>query len=218
MSNALPIATSAQVKAEAGRLLHARRGSVAGSLFLHIGAALAGLAGPLLVGSLVDAVTEGTTTARVDVLAGLLAGFVLVQTVLTGAARKASFVIGEGVFADLRETFMQRVLALPLSTVERAGTGDLVSRTTGDVDTMARTVRFAVPETVVALITTVLTVTAALLASPQVAVVGVAGVAACSSAVAISSSRAVLDTRATRPVERRASCERTRESRASVGR
>ena len=175
MSTALPIATSAQVKAEAGRLLHARRGSVAGSLLLHIGAALAGLAGPWLVGSLVDAVTEGTTTARVDVLAGLLAGFVLVQTVLTGAARKASFVIGEGVFADLRETFMQRVLALPLSTVERAGTGDLVSRTTGDVDTMARTVRFAVPETVVALITTVLTVTAALLASPQVAVVGVAG-------------------------------------------
>ena len=175
MSTALPIATSAQVKAEAGRLLHARRGSVAGSLLLHIGAALAGLAGPWLVGSLVDAVTEGTTTARVDVLAGILAGFVLVQTVLTGAARKASFVIGEGVFADLRETFMQRVLALPLSTVERAGTGDLVSRTTGDVDTMARTVRFAVPETVVALITTVLTVTAALLASPQVAVVGVAG-------------------------------------------
>ena len=175
MSTALPIATSAQVQAEAGRMLHARRGSVAGSLLLHIGAALAGLAGPWLVGSLVDAVTEGTTTARVDVLAGLLAGFVLVQTVLTRAARKASFVIGEGVFADLRETFMQRVLALPLSTVERAGTGDLVSRTTGDVDTMARTVRFAVPETVVALITTVLTVTAALLASPQVAVVGVAG-------------------------------------------
>jgi ABC-type multidrug transport system fused ATPase/permease subunit len=175
VSTALPIATSAQVQAEAGRLLHARRGSVAGSLLLHVGAALAGLAGPWLVGSLVDAVTERTTTARVDILAGLLAGFVLVQTVLTRAARKASFVIGEGVFADLRETFMQRVLALPLSTVERAGTGDLVSRTTGDVDTMARTVRFAVPETVVALITTVLTVIAALLASPQVAVVGVAG-------------------------------------------
>jgi ABC-type multidrug transport system fused ATPase/permease subunit len=175
VSTALPIATSAQVQAEAGRLLHARRGAVAGSLLLHVGAALAGLAGPWLVGSLVDAVTKRTTTARVDILAGLLAGFVLVQTVLTRAARKASFVIGEGVFADLRETFMQRVLALPLSTVERAGTGDLVSRTTGDVDTMARTVRFAVPETVVALITTVLTVIAALLASPQVAVVGVAG-------------------------------------------
>ena len=64
MSTALPIATSAQVQAEAGRLLHARRGSVAGLLLLHIGAALAGLAGPWLVGSLVNAVTEGTTTAQ----------------------------------------------------------------------------------------------------------------------------------------------------------
>ena len=175
MSTALPIATSAQVRVEAKRLLRDRLGPVAWSLVLHIGAALAGLAGPWLLGTLVDAVTEGTTTKRVDLLAGVLAGFVLVQTVLTHAARKASFVIGEGVFADLRETFMQRVLALPLSTVESAGTGDLISRTTGDVDTMARTVRFAVPETVVALITTVLTVTAAVLASPQVALACVAG-------------------------------------------
>jgi ABC-type multidrug transport system fused ATPase/permease subunit len=175
MSTALPIATSAQVRVEAKRLLRDRLGPVAWSLVLHIGAALAGLAGPWLLGTLVDAVTEGTTMKRVDLLAGVLAGFVLMQTVLTRAARKASFVIGEGVFADLRETFMHRVLALPLSTVESAGTGDLISRTTGDVDTMARTVRFAVPETVVALITTVLTVIAAVLTSPQVALACVAG-------------------------------------------
>ena len=175
MTTALPVATSAQVRFEAKRLLRDRRGPVAWSLILHIGAALAGLAGPWLLGTLVDAVTEGTTTTRVDLLAGVLAVFVLVQTVLTRAARKASFVIGEGAFADLRETFMQRVLALPLSTVERAGTGDLISRTTGDVDTMARTVRFAIPETIVALIMTVLTVIAAALASPQVALACVAG-------------------------------------------
>ncbi|HEY9377483.1 MAG TPA: ABC transporter ATP-binding protein [Jiangellaceae bacterium] len=175
MSNTLPVASSAQVRSEAGRLLRSRRGQLARSLVLHIGAALAGLAGPWLLGALVDAVTGGTTTRRVDTLAAVLAGFVLAQTVLTRAARKVSFVIGEGVFAELRETFMQRVLALPLSTVERAGTGDLVSRTTGDVDTMARTVRFAVPETVVALITTVVTMTAAVLASPAVAVMSVVG-------------------------------------------
>jgi ABC-type multidrug transport system fused ATPase/permease subunit len=175
MTSTLPVASSAQVRAEAGRLLRSRRGAVSWSLMLHIGAALAGLAGPWLLGTLVDAVTEGTTTARVDTLAAVLAGFVLAQTVLTRAARKVSFVIGEGAFAELRETFMSRVLTLPLSTVERAGTGDLVSRTTGDVDTMARTVRFAVPETAVALIMTVFTVTAAVLVSPQVALVSVVG-------------------------------------------
>jgi ABC-type multidrug transport system fused ATPase/permease subunit len=175
MSTALPVATSQQVRTEAGRLLRSRRRQVGWSLVLHVGAALAGLAGPWLLGTLVDAVTTGTTTTRVDVLVGVFAGFVVVQAILTRAARKVSFVIGEGVFAELRETFMQRVLALPLSTVERAGTGDLVSRTTGDVETMARTVRFAVPETIVALITTVLTITAAALAGPLVAMAGVVG-------------------------------------------
>jgi ABC-type multidrug transport system fused ATPase/permease subunit len=175
MSTRLPVASSAQVRAEAGRLLRSRRGALVRSLVLHVLAALAGLAGPWLLGTLVDAVREGTTTTRVDALAAVLAGFIGAQTLLTRAARKASFVIAEGVFAELREAFLNRVLALPLSTVERAGTGDLVSRTTGDVDTMARTVRFAVPETVVAFITTVLTLAAAVLASPLVALACVVG-------------------------------------------
>ena len=175
MSTRLPVATPAQVRAEAVRLLRLHRGGVAWSLVLHVLAAVTGLAGPWLLGTLVDAVTTGTTTTRVDAIAAALAGFVLAQTVLTRAARKASFVIGESVFAELREQFLTRVLALPLSTVERAGTGDLVSRTTGDVDTMARTIRFAVPETVVAIVTTVLTLAAAVLASPLVALACVVG-------------------------------------------
>ena len=75
----------------------------------------------------------------------VLAAFLVAQTVLTWFARRASFVLSEKMFAELREDFMRRVLALPLSTVERAGTGDLVSRTTADVDALARTVRFASP-------------------------------------------------------------------------
>ena len=42
--------------------------------------------------------------------------------------------LGETVFAELREGFLERVLRLPLSTVERAGTGDLVTRSTGDIE------------------------------------------------------------------------------------
>ncbi len=175
MSTRLPVATSAQVRAEAGRLLRSRRGELVRSLVLHVLAAMAGLAGPWLLGTLVDDVRGGTTTTRVDTLVAILAAFVIAQTLLTRAARKASFVIGEGVFAELREAFLTRVLALPLSTVERAGTGDLVSRTTGDVDTMARTVRFAIPETVVALVTTALTLAAAVVASPLVALGCVVG-------------------------------------------
>jgi ABC-type multidrug transport system fused ATPase/permease subunit len=102
--------------------------------------------------------------------------FLVAETILTWFARRASFVISEKIFAELREDFMRRVLGLPLSTVERAGTGDLVSRTTADVDSLARTVRFAVPETMIAAITTVLTVAAAAWVNPLAAIPCIAGV------------------------------------------
>jgi ABC-type multidrug transport system fused ATPase/permease subunit len=61
------------------------------------------------------------------------------------------------------------VLAVPLSTVERAGTGDLLTRTSRDVDALSRSVRFAVPETMIALLTAVLAVGALVLVSPLLA-------------------------------------------------
>jgi ABC-type multidrug transport system fused ATPase/permease subunit len=143
---------------------------------LHAAAAAAGLAGPPLLGALVQSVQDGTTSAYVDKILLLLAGFLVVQTILTWLARRASFVLSEKIFAELREDFMRRVLALPLSTVERAGTGDLVSRTTADVDSLARTVRFAVPETVIAAVTVVLTVAAAFWVNPLAALPCLAGV------------------------------------------
>ena len=79
-------------------------------------------------------------------------------------------------FAELREDFMHRVLALPLSTVERAGTGDLVSRTTADIDALTRTIRFAIPETLIAAVTALLTVAAAIWVSPLAALPCIAGV------------------------------------------
>ena len=122
-------------------------------LSLHALAALAAVVGPRLLGSMVQSVRDGTTTEHVDRLAMLLAVSLIAQTVLTFVARRASFVLGETVFAELREGFLERVLRLPLSTVERAGTGDLVTRSTGDIEALARTVRFAVPEVLVAIVT-----------------------------------------------------------------
>jgi ABC-type multidrug transport system fused ATPase/permease subunit len=138
-------------------------------LVLHALAAVTGLAGPRLLGALVQSVQDGTTQTHVDRIAALLAGFVVAQTLLTRWARSKSFVLGEQVLADLREDFLDRVLRLPLSTVERAGTGDLLTRTTSDVDALTRTVRFAVPETMVAAVTTLLTLAATFLVSPLLA-------------------------------------------------
>ncbi len=175
MSELLPIADGPELRRQA-RILGARhKRALLGVVGLHAMAATAGLAGPPLLGRLVDAVQQGTTTGYVDKLVVVLAVFLVAQTILTWLARRASFVLSEQIFAELREDFMRRVLALPLSTVERAGTGDLVSRTTADVDSLARTIRFAIPETLIAAVTTVLTVAAAVWVNPLAALPCIAG-------------------------------------------
>ena len=178
MSDLLPIASGPELRAQAKLLGSRHRRALVGVIGLHAAAAAAGLAGPALLGLLVQAVVDGTTRGYVDKIVLVLAGFLLAQTILTWLARRASFVLSEEMFAELREDFMRRVLALPLSTVERAGTGDLVSRTTADVDSLARTVRFAVPETLIAGVTTLLTVAAAIWVSPIAALPCIAGVPA----------------------------------------
>jgi ABC-type multidrug transport system fused ATPase/permease subunit len=178
VSDLLPIASGPELRAQAKLLGSRHRRALAGVIGLHAAAAAAGLAGPALLGQLVEAVVQGTSRSYVDKVVLVLAGFLLAQTILTWLARRASFVLSEQMFAELREDFMRRVLALPLSTVERAGTGDLVSRTTADVDSLARTVRFAVPETLIAAVTTLLTVAAAVWVSPIAALPCIAGVPA----------------------------------------
>ena len=169
MSTSLPVADASQVRAYAAGLARRHPRELGLSLLLYAAAAVAGLAAPWLLGDLVEQVEGGTTRGHVDRVALLLALSVLAAAVLTWWSRRISLVLAERVFADLREDFLERVVALPLSTVERAGAGDLLSRTTADVDTLAKTVRYAVPEVLVAAITTTLTVAAAFLVSWRVA-------------------------------------------------
>ena len=177
MSTRLPVAGTDAVRAEARRLLQAHRRALVRVIALHAAAALASLGGPWLLGLLVDLVVGEAPAGRsVDRIALALAGFVLAQTLLTRVARRSAMVLGEDVFARLREEFMARVGALPLSTVERAGTGDLVARTTNDVESISWTVRFAIPSIIVAGVTTVLTAVAAAVVGGPVALALLAGV------------------------------------------
>ena len=165
----LPVATGAEVKAYVAALIRRQRRKTMGVLALYALAGMAGLAGPRLLGEIVGAVQHGTTRSHIDRIAVLLGAFVIAQAVLVRAARYASSVIAEGIFAELREEFLRKVVALPLSTVERAGTGDLLTRMTSDVDAMSRSVRFAMPETMIAMATAVLTLVAAFITAPLIA-------------------------------------------------
>ena len=172
----LPVADMASVRRHTRELLREHRATMTRVVGLHALAALAALVAPRLVGELVDGIAHGTTRSQIDTISLWLAASVLLQTVLMWAARRASFIMGESVFAGLREQFISRVTALPLSTVERAGTGDLLARTTNDVEALSYVVRFGIPSLFVAVVTTVLTVVAALVTGPLVAIPIVVGV------------------------------------------
>ena len=174
----LPIADQSQLRAHTGRLLRRHRSGLALVLTLHALAATAGLAGPWLLGRMVDAVARGTSASVVDQVAIVLVVAVLARTVLIRYAQQSAMVLGESVFAELREDFIATVTRLPLSTVERAGTGDLVARTTNDVDRVAHTVRFGVPRVLVSAATIVLTLIAAFAVDPTLALAMLIGIPA----------------------------------------
>ena len=171
----LPVADAQRVRAFAGRLLRSYRRPLATVVLLQALAAVAALALPWLLGGLVDAVVAGTTRRYVDTVALWLVGVVVLQALVTRYAQRSAMVLGEEVFAELRERFLSGVTHLPLSTVERAGTGDLLGRTTNDIDRVQWAVRFGVPRVLVTTTTIVLTFGAALLASPLVALAMLVG-------------------------------------------
>jgi ABC-type multidrug transport system fused ATPase/permease subunit len=168
----LPIAPRTVVLAHARALTREHRRPLLRVLGWHGIAALVGLVGPWVIGRIVQEVTSGVGgTGRIDVLIGVLGGAILAQTVLTWGARRASFILAERIFADLREGFITSAVRLPLSVVERAGTGDLVARTTNDIDALARVIRFGIPAVVVSVTTVAATVVAAIVTSPLTALV-----------------------------------------------
>ena len=163
MSNetALPVADGRAVRRHAQAIARRHPRLLGGAVMLHGAAALAALAAPRLLGDLVEAVEQGTTVAHVDRVVVLLAGFLVVQTVLTRFARYLSQVLGEQVLAELREDFVDSALSLPVGTVEAAGSGDLLTRTGRDVDQLGWSVRWALPEWTIATVTAVVTFAAA---------------------------------------------------------
>ncbi|MFJ7266938.1 ABC transporter ATP-binding protein [Streptomyces sp. NPDC099050] len=161
---ALPVASADDAKTYARQLVWRHPRDLAFGLLLHAAAAVCGLVGPWVVGELVEDVNRGVDHVVRDT--AVIAASVLAQAVLIRYAMYVSARLSEKVLAELREEFVENVLALPLTTVEQAGTGDLVTRTTRDVDVLSRAARQAVPDTLIAGITIAMTLGALALLDP----------------------------------------------------
>jgi ABC-type multidrug transport system fused ATPase/permease subunit len=174
-SRALPTATRRAARSRMGRLVRERWRGVGAALLLTSVSTAATLAGPALVGVVVDAVANGSPDARATVDRAAIAYAVLavVAAVLRYFGGVRAAVVGEDALAELRTEVFDHALSVPADVVERAGTGDLVSRVTNDVTILADAVRNAIPVTLAAVLQLLFTVVALFLLDVRLAAVAV---------------------------------------------
>jgi ABC-type multidrug transport system fused ATPase/permease subunit len=142
----LPVGTPATVRAYVSELLRRHRGAFALLVTVNTVAVVASMAGPWLLGSLVEKAADGARDLHLERTAALFAVALVVQAVFVRLVRLRGAMLGERMLADLREDFLVRSVGLPPGVLERAGTGDLLSRITTDVDRLANAMREAVPQ------------------------------------------------------------------------
>ncbi|WP_411090652.1 ABC transporter ATP-binding protein [Streptomyces sp. 049-1] len=171
----LPVADRADVRRAAARLLGEDRRALATVLGLNALAAAAGLAGPWLLGRIVDEVRAGGGVGAVDRMALAILVCSLAQLLLARWARYVGHRFGERTLARVRERYVDRALALPASVVERAGTGDLTTRGTADVTTVGTTLRDAGPDLLVNSVQALFLMGAVFVLDPLLGAVGVLG-------------------------------------------
>ena len=139
------------------QLLRVRRARLAATSAVLLLAAVCGLATPALLGVLVDRVVEGEpTSSLVTVAVGLLlAGLAAAGLGMVGRVMLAT--LCEGALADLREDVLGAAVALPVARVDAAGTGDVVSRVSGDVEAVSEAITGVLPAFTSAALTIALT-------------------------------------------------------------
>ncbi|MFI5763466.1 ABC transporter ATP-binding protein [Streptomyces sp. NPDC051563] len=142
----LPVGSSATVRGYVRGLFGRHRRAFLVLVGVNTVAVIASMVGPYLLGQVVDRLSEGARElhlGRVGLLFALALG---VQTVFVRLVRLRGAMLGEEMLADLREDFLVRSVGLPPGVLERAGTGDLLSRITTDIDRLANAMREAVPQ------------------------------------------------------------------------
>ncbi|MEN3615152.1 ABC transporter ATP-binding protein [Plantactinospora sp. ZYX-F-223] len=174
----LPIASRHQVRQEFGRLLRTHRWPLVGVLLLNCLAAASGLAGPTLVGRIVDKVQEDASLTTIDRLAFTVVGFVVVQILFTRAARLAAHRFSERTTAQVRAEYFTRLVNLPVTVVERSGLGDLATRSSVDISTVGVAARNAAPDLLIATLHIVFVLVVVFLTHPLLGLCGLVGIPA----------------------------------------
>ncbi|MFJ1593790.1 ABC transporter ATP-binding protein [Kitasatospora albolonga] len=165
----LPVGTPSTVRSYVRDLLRRHRKAFALLVGANAVAVIASIVGPYLLGGLVEDLSDGVTDLHLERTAAVFALALVIQAVFTRSMRLRGAMLGEEMLADLREDFLVRSVGLPPGVLERAGTGDLLSRITTDIDRLANAMREAVPQLAIGIVWTGLLVGALTVTAPPLA-------------------------------------------------
>lgn len=154
----LPVASAGATWALLGRELRGRLPATAATLAVGLLAAGASVLSIYQLGVLVDELRADSPPAVLVPIGATIAATAVVAGIGTGLSTYLISRLGEQLLADLRERTVARVLALPVTTLERAGTGDLLARVGADVATIKKAVTDVVPTVLSSVLLSVLTV------------------------------------------------------------
>jgi ATP-binding cassette subfamily C protein len=145
-AHTLPVGAPATVRAYVAELFRRHRRAFLLLIAANTVAVVASMAGPYLLGAIVERVSDHARELHLERTVALFVVALVVQAVFVREVRLRGAVLGERMLADLREDFLVRSVGLPPGVLERAGTGDLLSRITTDIDRLANAMREAVPQ------------------------------------------------------------------------
>lgn len=165
----LPVGATATVRAYVAELFRRHRRAFLVLMAVNTMAVVSSMAGPYLLGGLVERVSDGTRELHLGLTAGLFVLALAVQAVFVREVRLRGAMLGERMLADLREDFLVRSVGLPPGVLERAGTGDLLSRITTDIDRLSNAMREAVPQLTIGAVWVVLLLGGLVVTAPPLA-------------------------------------------------
>ncbi|MGY4972368.1 ABC transporter ATP-binding protein [Streptomyces nigrescens] len=142
----LPVGSPATVRSYVGGLIRRHRRAFTVLIAANTAAVIASMAGPYLLGGVVEQLSAGDRDLQLERTVAVFAIALAAQTLFVRMVRLRGAMLGERMLADLREDFLVRSVALPPGVLERAGTGDLLSRITTDIDRLSSAMREAVPQ------------------------------------------------------------------------
>lgn len=146
IANRFPIASGKETFALLWELIKPERTRLFWAVIVLTAGAQCGVLVPKLMGTIVDEATAGATMRDLLLGVGVKMLLAVIGSAILGAQGFAMTArVAETMIARLREDMVTTVLRLPVARIEKAGSGDIVSRASDDVAQVSTAVTQVMP-------------------------------------------------------------------------